>query len=295
MNLIYKPFYQISLGIFISMALSSHAKPKAWGFYAHQLICRQAIYTLPTQMIGFFKRHQISLEKQSVLPDQRRYVLDEEASRHYIDLDLYPLDFIRGKSWKQMLAFMEQDSLEKHGKVVWHIPNVYRQLVQAFQRKDSMAIIKQAAELAHYISDAHVPLHTSSNYDGQKTGQTGLHALWESRIPEMIQGNLLDFVGPAAYLKDIQASAWDWVLQAHQGLSLVFEKEKNVRENILEKEQFQYENRGGQWVKMPSPSLIKKYHQALNAQVENQFRAALKNVGSAWYSAWVDAGQENLN
>jgi hypothetical protein len=40
--------------------------------------------------------------------------------------------------------------------------------------------------LGHYIGDAHVPLHTTSNYNGQKTNQHGIHGLWESRIPEQL-------------------------------------------------------------------------------------------------------------
>ena len=33
-----------------------------------------------------------------------------------------------------------------------------------------------ASTLAHYIQDAHQPLHVHNNYDGQLSGQTGLHA-----------------------------------------------------------------------------------------------------------------------
>ena len=64
---------------------------KPWGFFAHKKINSMAIYTLPIEMIPFYKRHQKEIEDLSVLPDQRRYIMDNDASRHYIDLDRYKI------------------------------------------------------------------------------------------------------------------------------------------------------------------------------------------------------------
>ena len=55
----------------------------------------------------------------------------------------------------------------------------------AFIEKDSDKILKYSADLGHYIADAYVPLHTTENYNGQLTGQKGIHAFWESRLPEL--------------------------------------------------------------------------------------------------------------
>ncbi len=41
---------------------------------------------------------------------------------------------------------------------------------------DSIKILKYSADLSHYIGDAHVPLHTTSNHNGQLTNQVGIHA-----------------------------------------------------------------------------------------------------------------------
>ncbi len=59
-------------------------------------------------------------------------------------------------------------------------------LTTAFKNKDPAKILKLSAELGHYIADFHVPLHASSNHNGQYTNQKGIHGFWESRIPELL-------------------------------------------------------------------------------------------------------------
>ena len=44
-------------------------------------------------------------------------------------------------------------------------------LTNAFKEKDLIRILKFSAEIGHYISDAHVPLHATENYNGQFTNQ----------------------------------------------------------------------------------------------------------------------------
>jgi hypothetical protein len=53
-----------------------------------------------------------------------------------------------------------------------------------------------AAVAGHYIQDAHQPLHATNNFDGQLTGQTGLHARFERDVIERFESRLT--VHPAA-------------------------------------------------------------------------------------------------
>ena len=61
----------------------------SWGFFAHQKINRLAVFILPSQMIGFYKKNIQYLTEASVNPDRRRYAVADEAAKHYIDLDDY--------------------------------------------------------------------------------------------------------------------------------------------------------------------------------------------------------------
>ena len=68
-----------------------------------------------------------------------------------------------------------------------------------------------------------MPLHTSINYDGQLTGQKGLHSLWESVVPEIELTNFnLYSKHKAQYLKHPEERLWKTLQQAHVLLGDVF-------------------------------------------------------------------------
>lgn len=275
----------------LSIALLS----SGWGFFAHQKINRLAVFILPPPMIGFYKKNINYLSEASVNPDRRRYAVADEAARHYIDLDDYGDSAVNKlpRNWNQAVKEIGIDSLQAHGIVPWHIAKMYDQLKDAFLLRDPRKILRISAELGHYIADANVPLHTSSNYDGQKTGQTGIHALWESRLPELYFTEYDFFVGKAEYVRHIHIAAWEAITRANAAVDSVLRFEKELSEKIGNRK-FSFETKGKQTVKLVSDEYAKAYHQLLSGMVERQFRASVKMVGNVWYSAWVDAGQPDL-
>ena len=292
-NILNKKSFLILIILIIALQTRGYSSElmKPWGFFAHKKINAMAIYTLPIEMITFYKRHQKEIEDLSVLPDQRRYIMDNEASRHYIDLDRYQIADIRYTSWAEIIKNMHQDSLVKHGIVPWHIPILYQELKYAFVRLDTIKIIKLSAEMGHYIGDLHVPLHTTSNYDGQKTGQTGLHAFWESRIPELLNEALEEWVGPATFVSNVPKFAWDWALESHTEVKILIDKEAKLNASFKQSKKYTFEKKGNVLQKNYSVEYSKKYHQVLNHQIETRFQSAYKHVGDIWYSAWIEAGQ----
>jgi hypothetical protein len=267
---------------------------RSWGFYAHKRINHLAVFTLPKEMIQLYKRHILSIEKFAVLPDQRRHSLDIEAARHYIDLDQYQLKEIAFLSFEEAIARYTNDSLQKHGIVPWIIPTMKNRLKIAFSAKDTVQIIKISAEIGHYIADAHVPLHTTSNYDGQKSNQVGIHAFWESRIPEMLQEDLEDWSNPAVYISDLQKQTWEWVLKSHGLVHVVLTEEAKLNARTNPKSKYIFQKKGTLLTKIHSQAYTKAYHLSLKNQIENQFRDAVQHIGNVWYSAWLEAGQPDF-
>ena len=292
-NILRKKSIQILIILYMGINFEGHSSQKffPWGFFAHKKINKMAIYTLPTELIIFYKRHQKEIEDLSVLPDQRRYIMDQEASRHYIDIDRYKISDIHFTDWAEITQKINPDSLVKHGIVPWHIPILYQQLKYAFIRRDTVKIIKLSAEMGHYIGDLHVPLHTTSNYDGQKTGQTGLHAFWESRIPELLNEELEEWVGPATFIPNVTKSTWDWVLESHDQVNILIDKEAKLNANFRQSKKYIFEKKGNMLQKNYSIEYSKKYHQVLDHQIEERFQRAYKHIGDIWYSAWIEAGQ----
>jgi hypothetical protein len=287
--------YLKNIYIFFTISLMAF-KAQAWGFYAHRLINRQAVFCLPAEMSVFFKRHLHYLSQSAVNPDRRRYVLPEEAPRHYIDLEVYG-DSARWKLplfWKEAVDKYTQDSLMAYGIVPWHINKVHYQLTEAFKARDASKILKLAADLGHYISDANVPLHTSINYDGQLTDQRGIHGLWESRLVELFSGGYSLFTGPAAYLDKAQERAWQAVWEAHAALDSVLSFEKELSRRFPEDKRYGFENRNGLTVKVYSREYAQAYHQMLGQQVSLRMRASIRMVADFWFTCWVNAGQPDL-
>ncbi|MEN8247684.1 MAG: zinc dependent phospholipase C family protein [Bacteroidota bacterium] len=266
-----------------------------WGFFGHRLITEMAIYTLPPEMAGFYKKNSRAIIEKSVVPDQRRYVIPEEGPRHYIDLDVYGEEYDSlPKYWRQAVEKFGEDSLTDHGIVPWHAYFTYRQLVKAFANKDQVRIINKSSDLAHYLADANVPLHTTSNYNGQKTGQKGIHGFWETRLPQLFSNDYDFLVGQANYLSDPQQAIWDGVLGAHHWVDSILVVEKRVSEEIGESKKYSFEDNGKRTVKVYSKKFSLAYHNALPI-VELQMQKSIKLIGDFWFTAWIEAGQPDLN
>ncbi len=266
-----------------------------WGFFAHQRINHLAVFTLPQEMIGFYKKNIEYITEAAVNPDKRRYAVVDEAPRHYIDLDHYGDSALykMPRYWKQAVEQYSEDTLKMYGIVPWHIQKMYLQLRDAFMAKDPQRILKLSAEIGHYLGDAHVPLHTTENYNGQLTGQDGIHGFWESRLPELFSEEYNFFVGKAEYITNTQLEAWKAVESSHLALDSVLRFEKELSMKFGEKK-YSFEAKGKQTIKVFSREYAKAYHEVLNRMVERRMRVCIRRIGSFWYSAWVDAGQPDL-
>ena len=102
------------------------------------------------------------------------------------------------------------------------------------------------------------------------------------------------FEGKASYVDDPQKTAWEAVRHAHAMLDSVLALEKGLTDQFGH-EKYNYETKGKQTVRVYSVSFSRRYHQALGDMVERQMRASIKMTGDLWYTAWVDAGQPDLN
>jgi hypothetical protein len=198
-------------------------------------------------------------------------------------------------SMKNIKAAFAKDKLTQHGILPYHLQTVQKQLTDAFIKKDKNRILKLSAELGHYLADAHVPLHTISNYDGQLTNQTGIHAFWESRLPELFADNQYDFfVGRAEYINNTKEYFWNIVLESNKLVNKVLQIEKELNKSFPIDKKYCVETINGVAIQKPCFDYANAFHDKLSGMVEAQMRATILALGSAWYTAWVDAGQPNL-
>ncbi|MBD2713988.1 hypothetical protein KBK19_02960 [Microvirga sp. STR05] len=272
-------------------------RPQAWGFFGHRLINRLAVFTLPPEMMGFYKTNIDYLTENATRPDSRRSVVPGEAARHFLDVDIYGDSALARlpRSYADAVAKFGEDSLMKHGIVPWQVVRMKGQLTEAFRQRDADRILSLSADLGHYIADACVPLHTTHNYNGQLTGQRGIHGLWESRLPEILAANYDFFTGPAPYIERPSETIWAAVARSNAAVDSVLTFERDLTARMPEDKKYGFEERGNQTVRVYSREFSHEYHQRLTGQVERQMRLAQRLIGAFWYTCWVDAGQPDLD
>ncbi len=282
----------------ILLLIFSISECAAWGFFGHRRINRLAVFCLPPEMMIWFKKHVEFITEHAVDPDKRRYAVKEEGAHHFIDIDHYgdyPFQNLPRK-WEEAVKLYSQDTLMTYGVVPWHALRVFYRLQKAFKKKDGPAILRYATYLGHYIGDACVPLHAHSNYDGQLTGQKGIHALWESEIPEMLADTAFNlWTGKARYIDNPGEYIWTLVLESAKAADTVLEVEKELLEHFPPGKIHAFINRKGQTVRSYSVAFTKAYNERLQGMVARRMRRAVHAASSLWYTAWIRAGQPDLS
>ena len=280
-----------------------HSFVTAWGVWGHQHINRAAVFALPEEMRVFFYNHIDFITEEASIPDVRKYTIydEQEAPRHFLDVEAYgekPFETLP-RTWKEAQAAYDQKHLQEYGILPWYIQDIQAKLTQAFRDKNKPVILFLAADLGHYLADAHMPLHTSINFDGQLTGQKGIHAFWESQLPELF-GETYNFkVKQATYIADPIAESFRLIQQTHTLVNTMLEADKKAQNEIPEAKRYVLDSTGNvlrNKYKQPvhSYEYARLYHEKLDGMVEKQMRAAIESTANFWYTAWVDAGKPDI-
>jgi hypothetical protein len=190
----------------------------AWGMQVHRLITGLAIDGLPLPLRALYTSQRAFVVEHAVDPDLWRVVglrgdLGPEDPNHFLDIDALgePPPFTGvPRDWDAYVARYGAEKAEKYGRLPWRATEVYGRLVEAFRTMgrgtaygaDNARYL--SAILAHYVEDAHQPLHAAENYDGALTGQRGLHARFETELPLRVWSQLTHppiEVGPIGDIK----------------------------------------------------------------------------------------------
>ena len=168
----------------------------AWGFEAHKFIMARAIPLLPREIRPYFEKYEASIVEHAIDPDLWRTAgWLEEPPRHFVDMDAYgPYPFAgMPHVYDEAVKRYGAEFVLKNGTLPWRSEEIYGKLVEAFTQKAGYSrenIRFFSSVIAHYVADAHVPFHASLNYDGQLTGQWGVHSRFESELFERYRSTL---------------------------------------------------------------------------------------------------------
>ena len=225
-----------------------------------------------------------------------------ESPRHYINLEVFGVSTMDSLPANiQLLKTKYSDSvLQKAGSLPWYILQMEDKLVKAFKGKRKTEILFVAADLAHYIGDANMPLHTSLNHDGQLTGQKGIHAFFEGQLPELFGKGYNLNTGGAKYIDDITGKTWSMIQSSFKLADTLLAADRKLKETFPKEKIYKADSNGNIMKNkfndpVHSYEYAKKYHEALNGMIERQIREAIKETADFWYTAWINAGRPYLN
>jgi hypothetical protein len=252
-----------------------------WGEEGHKLINGKAVDRLPAEMKGF-ERWRNFLVEYSADADKRRKDDPSEFPKHFIDLDFYD-EFNRGMmiTNKAELTGIYNDSIvTAMGILPWATLETYNNLIKAFADRNRDRIIFYASDLGHYVADGHNPMHTVLNYDGQLSGQKGIHGRYESEMISRYFNEINLGERKVEHIPNPLEYIFGYLTESNSLNPVLFEADKNAFEVTSSRSDDEYYRI--LWFKTGYVTNI-------------QLNAAVNAAASLIYSAWVEAGSINLN
>ena len=203
----------VSLGLILTFAPSAFA----WGPGAHRLADRWAIETLPPEVRGFFEANRQFIVDHANDPDAWMEKDAFERKRHYIYLDKYGMfPYLNlPHSYKAATEQYFKLSVNRDGLLPWTVGEYSLRLTNAFREQNWEQVKLQAAALGHYVADADDPLHTTQNYDGQLTKQTGLSDRFDIRLIDRFSNFFIMSPQNASKIDDPTEYAFQMVLESN--------------------------------------------------------------------------------
>src|SRR5262245_48877789 len=208
------------------MCVFSPGSAFAWGFAGHRLIMSRAIELLPPELKPFFEKYKDELVVRVTDPDTWRTVGWDDDPNHFVDFGAreygaYPFEALP-REYGAALEKFGEPTLKRNGLLPWRESEEFGNLRRAFEefKRESPYTTSNvtlfAAIASHYIQDAHQPFHATENYDGQQTGNVGIHSRFERDLIERYQSRLKLTPAPVKTLSSARDAAFEALLGSYQ-------------------------------------------------------------------------------
>jgi hypothetical protein len=213
----------------------------AWGFEAHKFIADRMIALLPAELKPLFEKRRAFIVERAIDPDLWRTVgWDAEPPNHFLDIDYrefgpYPFSALP-RDYDRAVQKFGRDVVHTQGLLPWRTAEFYGRLQREFRSLNQTPppgyaldnIVLFAAVMTHYVSDGHVPLHAVVNYNGQLSGQDGLHGRWEAQLFERNRQKLKVAPAPIAPVTDPRDFMFETLLASNRLAADVLESDRKA-------------------------------------------------------------------
>lgn len=269
----------------ILMALAVPRPAHAWGYAGHRLIMARAIDLLPPALKPFFEHFKSEVVVRVVDPDTWRNVGWAEEPNHFIDFgvpEYGPFPFTAlPRDYTAALETFGRATLERNGYLPWREAEMFGNLRRAFEgfgRRSPYAtsdVILLSAVASHYIQDAHQPLHATDNFDGQQTGNRGIHSRFERDLIERFAGRLRLSPGAPTPMVNPRDTTFDIALESYPEVDKMMAADKAAlgSKNAYDDEYFE------------------AFFTAIQPLLERQLSKAISATAGVIIGAWEQAGR----
>jgi hypothetical protein len=253
----------------------------AWGGGVHMDINRAAAMNVPDEMAAW-RAYAAILTRESIRPDLWKGSDETEGPRHYLDAERYqPLAITNLPEDHAKVRALNGGDAAESGILPWVIMDVENRLTQAMASNEWEAATRYAAALGHYVADAHQPLHLTEHYDGSPGPDgKGIHMRWEEQMPFFFWKAELIKAGPAEYIKDLWSTILRELDQAHARYREIYAADHESAEAADDD--------------VGSSDYYRAMWKRTQGLFTEQVNAAVTDLSSLWYTAWVKAGRPEI-
>ena len=248
----------------------------------------RAIELLPQELRPFFERFRDEIVIRVVDPDLWRNVGWDEAPNHFVDFGLpslgpYPFAGLP-RDYTQAVEKFGMTEMKRIGLLPWREAEMYGNLrrgFESFTRQTPFArtdVVLFSAVAAHYIQDAHQPFHATENFNGQQTGNDGIHSRFERDLIERYESRLTLTPSPVKTIGNVRDTAFDALLASNRAVDSILKADKDALGS------------GDTY----DDTYFDKFFAAVKPVLEQQLSAAISATASVIVSAWEQAGRPTL-
>jgi hypothetical protein len=282
----------------------------SWGFEAHKKITELAIdIILNLQSVKgveqqkfnslkkFLEANKATIIERCIEPDMVRNELKDEQFNHFIDIDRYG-SYPFGELPRDKRKAIEKfgfENVQKNGLLPWRIAEVMDSLGEAISNQSNEKMLRYFSWIAHYVEDAHQPLHVTENYDGQLTNQPGIHSRFETElVKHMISKNGLNF-NPKRLaselvnfepISDKVKFAFDIVLESYKYIEPILEADRFAKDKIPVEKLYRVEKRDGRTRYIYSDDYYSIMNERLGSLVLSRMEKSAVRLAYIWLNVW---------
>lgn len=285
----FSRFCSVALFLCCSFALRAPAS-HAWGPKGHQWIADKAVECLEGDLKTFFAKHRQYIVEHSMDPDYRKEQDPGEGVRHFIDLDRYGRFPFRqfDLSYDKLVLKAGKETVDKNGTVLWSAEQTFENLVQAFKARDQQKILLYTTDLAHYVGDLHQPFHAVENYNGQFTGQHGIHFRFEDDLLNLYIDKIQFFPSRPSDLGPVLTALYDMALDSFMWVDNILVADQKVAGALsIDRKNLPREGRKIVYPEAYFPLLFKE----VDKIIERRLNQSAHALASLWWMAWQKAGR----